>query len=226
MQDDILNIAREFLITYMDDKAKELNNQYENWWSSHKYTIQHSLRVGNYADKIIKLEKGIKQEDIVLIRLAAILHDIGKVETEIEHSICSAEIVKKIFIPKNRHYFSKIDDEKLIDIIKKHSDKKNRDNDICSNILKDADILDETGVMSIFINERKLNQNSPFYYNELLERLKTSEMSFLDKTSEILYTKTAKEILNEKKSFLEKFVLQFEEELVMSSENTILKTFD
>lgn len=105
----------------------------------------------------------ISDEDTLTVELAALLHDIGRVEVYSGHAKASAKIVSK-WIASNRHLSSCIPDtEKLIALIEKHSDKTVIDSDICFKLLKDADILDEIGVISIFMEANKVIETVRFF---------------------------------------------------------------
>lgn len=205
--------AKNFLISYLEEKTCEYETKHP-WRKDSKFIILHSLRVHSYVLKIIDNEfKDISHSDKLIIELAAILHDIGKVEVCNEHAEASAKIVCN-WLNSNSKIISGIDDwRKLIRIIETHSDKDCKENDICSAILKDADTLDEIGVLSIFMASNQVDRQSPFFFNELLERLDTFEIDFCKRKIEKLNTDYAKKILREKMEFIKNFNLQLAVEI-------------
>lgn len=213
MSFDVIDIAKEFLISYLDEKTCDYEVTHP-WRKDSKFIILHSLRVQSYAIKIIENEfYDISNDDKLIIQIAAILHDIGKIHGNNEHAKCSAKIVKD-WVDSNEKAASRINDiEKLIRIIEAHSDKENYENDLCSKILKDADVLDEIGVLSIFMSSNRIDKNSPFFFNELLERLSTVEIKYCKEKMSLLNTGYAKTLLKNKMDFIEKFNQQLYVEL-------------
>lgn len=210
---DIFGIAKEFLKSYLDGKTCDYEVTHP-WRKDSKFIILHSFRVQSYAIKIIENEfYNISNDDKLIIQIAAILHDIGKVHGNDEHAKYSAKIVKD-WLDNNKEVASRVNDiEKLIRIIETHSDKENNENDLCSKILKDADILDEIGALSIFMSSNRIDKNSPFFFNELLERLSTVEIKFCQEKMSLLNTAYAKTLLKNKMDFIEKFNQQLYIEL-------------
>lgn len=210
---DVIELAKKFLISYLDGKTCDYEVTHP-WRKDSKFIILHSLRVHSYAMKIIENEfYDISNDDKLLIQTAAILHDIGKIHGNNEHAKYSAKIVKAWLDANKEAAFSINNIEKLIRIIETHSDKENNEDDLCSKILKDADILDEIGVLSIFMSSNRIDKNSPFFFNELLERLSTVEIKYCQEKMSLLNTGYAKTLLKNKMDFIEEFNQQLYFEL-------------
>jgi hypothetical protein len=94
-----------------------------------------------------------------------------------------------------------------------HSNKADPEPDPSKAILKDADTLDEIGVMSIFMAANWVETNSPFFFHDLRQRLIDVEIPFFERKLAILNTKGAEEILLEKKAFMQTFIAQVTDEL-------------
>jgi hypothetical protein len=98
-------------------------------------------------------------------------------------------------------------------MIAAHSNKGSDEQDYCKTVLQDADTLDEIGVMSIFMASNWLDQQSPFFFRDLRERLVHTELPFCDMQMSVLNTTGAKEILREKRVYIEGFIAQLDDEL-------------
>jgi len=69
-------------------------------------------------------------------------------------------------------------------------------------ILQDADILDEIGVMSLFMAANWIDKEDPFFFNYLSKRLEQKEIAFCENGFLLLKTKEAINILKKKKEFI------------------------
>jgi hypothetical protein len=76
----------------------------------------------------------------------------------------------------------------------------------------------EIGAMSILMTINWLEPQSPFFFYQLRQRLIDFELPFCDKQLNILNTNGAREILKEKKIFIENFIRQITDELQSDSE--------
>lgn len=210
---NMIEEAKKFLATYLEGKICDYEITHP-WRKDSKFIILHSLRVHSYATKIIENEFcSISDDDRNIIEIAAILHDIGKIESSEEHAKCSGGIVRQ-WLYNNVNIAKTIKDtDKLIKVIETHSDKESKEEDLCSKIIKDADILDEIGALSIFMAANRVDKHSPFFFNDLLERLSTFEMEFCERKMHQLNTTYGKKLLKDKMDFIEKFSEQLSSEL-------------
>lgn len=207
----IIEKAKQFLIKYLKNK-KIKGDIIHPWRADGIFLIQHSLRVEGYIRKIIKNEK-INKKDEIILRVAGILQDIGSIDDRKNHPCKSVEITYK-WLNENGKFGLPIKEiEKLLFLIKDHSNKGKRTDDILSNIIKDADILDEIGVMSIFLASNRVDKNSSFFFEQLLKRINEFEIPFCDQKLKLIYTNTAKDILLKKKNFIKLFSKQLQNEL-------------
>lgn len=210
---NIVKVAKGFLKDYLRDKTVDYETVHP-WRKDAKFIIMHSLRVHNIAVKILKEEKTkLSQEDILLVEVAAVLHDIGKTTSREGHAYQSGKIVRQ-WLLNNKEIAGKIGNtERLIKIIEGHSNKEEKDTDICLSILKDADILDEIGALSIFMATNRLNRHSPFFFHEMLDRLDHYELDYCHRHMELLQREYSKELLSQKIYFIEGFIKQLKLEL-------------
>jgi uncharacterized protein len=103
--------------------------------------------------------------------------------------------------------------QRVVELIADHSNKDRNDSDVGNAVLKDADILDEVGAMSIFMAGNWLDTGSPFFFYDLRQRLLEIEIPFCDRQLSRLRTAAAKKLLNDKKTFVESFIAQLGDEL-------------
>jgi HD superfamily phosphodiesterase len=213
MDESILEEGKKFLVSYV--KGKNIN--YETlhpWRNSWEFIVLHSLRVEGYVKKIFKDEnKDISQDDLLLTRLAATLHDIGRIHRKEGHALLGRDIIRD-WLAGNQTVANGVKDlDKLLYLIENHSDKKSDESDYCAKVLKDADVLDEIGVMSIFMTSNWIDRNNPYFFNLIHHRIGSFEIEFCHKALKLLKTETAKSILDEKRKFIELFNNQLKDEL-------------
>lgn len=220
---DVIRESKKFFVSYLKGKECGYETHYP-WRKRWEFIVYHSLRVESYAIKILNGENhNLSDEEIELIRLSAILHDIGRINERDQHARISREIVEA-WLKNNQRISSQIHNvDKLLYMIETHSDKDSKEEDFSIKVLRDADILDEIGVLSIFMASKRVDQSSPFFFNKLLERVKGFEINFCNQKMSMLNTITAKEVLRKKMDFINLFSDQLEDEL---EANNIELTFE
>jgi len=217
MSKNILNEARAYLVNSLKGKRRgyEIRHPWRKDW---EFEVLHSLRVESYVLKILACEDhSLSEHEITLLCLAAILHDIAKLDQRENHAESGAQIVGKWLQDHAGDILKSEDVTRVLEMIADHSNKNVREKNYPKSVLKDADTLDEIGVMSIFMTSNWLERQSPFFFYDLRQRLIDFELPFCDKKLSILNTEGAKEILREKKSFVENFIAQLTDELEADS---------
>lgn len=213
MKNYVREEAKKILIDYMKNNVHNSKNKYckgDNW----RFAINHSLRVEKCAEEIMGQFKELSEEDILTIHAAAIFHDIGNIVQRENHGQIGAEIVENIFSETEHISKSLINKDRLIKIISGHSDKNDeKDSDIASIILKDADVLDQIGAMSIFMHSSKYNYSDYDYYKNIVRDIETKEFSFCDKQYRLLRTNAAQKIMKKKIEFIKELKKQLEYEI-------------
>ena len=218
MQSNILDEAREYLITFLEGKVNRLETRHP-WRKDWKSMVLHSLRVETYVLKILAEEEhDFTDMERRSLQLSAILHDIGRLEKTANHATTGAEIAGRWLQNDPEGRLQPAEIERVIELIADHSNKDHRETDICKAVLKDADILDEIGAMSIFMAGNWLDAKSPFFFYDLRQRLVEVEIPFCDRQLPRLNTKAARKMLNEKKTFIENFIAQLSDELQANSQ--------
>jgi uncharacterized protein len=215
MSDELLNAARDFLITTLRGKEAHYETIHP-WRKNWIFVVFHSYRVEKYVADILEGEPPtLSEKELLALRLAAILHDIGRIDGVQGHGVRSADTVRTWIIGQNQIIGEYLDLDKLYYLIETHSDKTSRSNDFSSGVLKDADLLDEIGAMSIFMAQNRpgIDRMSPYFFHQLEEQLRMQEVPFCEKQMDLLNTQTAKHILNEKINFINRFTAQLRSEM-------------
>ena len=213
MSKKLLDDARTYLVNSLKGKQNGFETKHP-WRKDWEFAVLHSLRVESYTLEILARENhSLSEHEVVLLRFAAILHDIARLDKRENHAASGAEIVEKWLQTDSSHDLKRGDVTRVLEMIADHSNKDVRESDFSKAVLKDADTLDEIGVMSIFMTSNWLEHRSPFFFHELRKRLIEFELPFCDKQLSILNTNGAKEILREKKAFVEIFIAQITDEL-------------
>jgi len=209
----ILEDARKYLVNSLRGKRNGFETKHP-WRKDWEFAVLHSLRVESYVLEILARENhSLSEHEITLLRLAAILHDIARLDHRENHAESGAEIAETWL--RNHFEFSlkRGDPARVREMIADHSNKTVREQDFSKAVLKDADTLDEIGAMSIFMTSNWLERESPFFFYELRQRLVDFELPFCDKKLALLNTDGAKDILREKKAFVESFIAHITDEL-------------
>ncbi len=213
MPTDILYEARLFLVKSLQGQDTSIESRHP-WRKGWEFAILHSLRVESYTIKILAGEQhSLSEHQVLLLRLAAILHDIARLKKREEHAQLGAQIADKWLREQAGSALSESDIERVVEMIADHSNKASPEPDYGKAVLKDADTLDEIGVMSIFMAGNWIDAHSPFFFYDLRQRLTDVEIPFCDQKLAILNTNGAKEILRQRKQFITGFADQIADEL-------------
>ena len=190
------------------------------------HDFQHIVRVCRNAEMICMKEEGA-DSDIVLA--AALLHDLvvypKRSNKTLNSADDSAEIAQKILSQYNSYPTEKI--EKVVDAIRTHSySKKATPASLEGKILQDADRLDAIGAIGIARtfsvggseNRSLYNPADPFCETDrelndaqwTLDHVK-KKLLILKNT---MHTKTAREIAEQRTTFIELFLNQLRREIL------------
>lgn len=218
MNTSVIAEARRILNTVFEEECQNPHNTHCD--DKIFFTVKHSLRVEQYAMMIQDAYPELTPTEVLTLRVAAILHDIGNAWQRDEHARVGAEAAARLFDQSAVLAQSGIEKGRLVRIIRGHSDKENiGDTDLVSIILKDADMLDMIGAMSILMHAAKHDFDDLHYFQHILHTLQTKELNYCLTESTRLRTKKAKEILEDKIKFIQMFILQLESEIFGETEH-------
>jgi HD superfamily phosphodiesterase len=213
MADSILEEARLFLVDSLRGRPNGVESRHP-WRTGWEFAVLHSLRVETYTTRILAQDNhSLSEKEITLLRLAAILHDISRLEKREEHAKLGAETAKRWLSESASTRLPDREVETVVEMIADHSNKAGPEPDYSRAVLKDADTLDEIGMMSVFMAANWVDRQSPFFFYDLRHRLVDAEIPFCEGKLMILNTNGAREILQQRKAFLEKFIAQINDEL-------------
>lgn len=89
----IINAARQYLAKFLEGKEaawETIHPRRKRW----EFTYQHCLRVEHLVCTLLAAEKiALPEEDLLALRLAAILHDIGRLDCWDGHATFGVEVV-------------------------------------------------------------------------------------------------------------------------------------
>lgn len=204
-----INEARKLLYLYLDENAHEESEQ----WI---FVYKHSLRVESYISKLCKAIGDISKEDVIIARLSAIFHDIGYLKGKSNHAFGGSKMFLEL--SKESDLFEGIDVLRISENIKKHSDKNILDEDITTKLLKDADVLDQIGAMSILAACKKYNYSDKNFYTDILTYLESKEIEYCTEQYKLLQLSESKELLSRKVKFIQLFSSQLKDEIIAEIE--------
>lgn len=210
---DIPGHARQYLIEFLQGKRLRTETKHP-WRKPWEFIALHTFRVEKYVLKILALEPhSLTGREIVLLQTAALLHDIARLEVTENHASDGAQIAKQWLTAHYASVLAEKEIEKIVQMVANHSGKGIVETDFSTAVLKDADILDEIGALSIFMSANWIGQQSPFFFHDLLKRVSEFEIPFCDQKLSILNTAGARKILLQKKDFIQNFITQLANEL-------------
>ena len=208
---DVVDEAKSFLISYLRGKENTEDRAYP-WKESWEYVVRHSFRVESYAAELITATGGIPENDALLIRTAAVLHDIGSLDDRKNHAKIGASVVKT-WTTNKRSFSDHFDIKALAKLIAGHQKKDPKEKDIRMALLCDADLLDGVGAMSIFMMAHKASPSSYDYPKQVMEIMDTEGLDSLKKKRGKLATEAGKAFFDKKAEFVESFYRELKDEL-------------
>jgi len=200
---------------------EEIKEYFKNSKPTHDFS--HVKRVYNLCMKIGKKEKA----DLEVLRLASLLHDIGRIKGDEDHEIYSAEIAEKIM---DKYKIDEKTKRNVIHCIKTHRYRNNAvPETLEAKILYDADKLDAIGAIGICRaysfggeNGQKLYRKKDFsnknieISRKLDHKKHTPVIEYKAKLSKIknrILTEEGKRIAEERNRFMKNFFLRLEKEI-------------
>ena len=201
----------------MEEKYIEMFNYVKNELSKNdsksskiaKYPFrlrsEHIWRVYNWAKRLMDGNE-YKSINVESVLLASIFHDVGyAISLNSEDHAINSEIVFRKYSKENN--FSKEKENFIAYLIRNHSNKKlmkNSDTPIELLILFEADILDETGAMSILWDCMADGMKEDPSYNKTFEHINNNTMKILDDNP--MNTKKGREYWERKQELVKIFM--------------------
>jgi len=200
---------------------EEVKEYFKNSKPTHDFS--HVKRVYNLCMKIGKKEKA----DLEVLRLASLLHDIGRIKRDEDHEIHSIEIAEKVM---DKYKIDEKTKRNVIHCIKTHRYRNNAvPETLEAKILYDADKIDAIGAIGICRaysfggeNGQKLYRKEDFSNKDIevsrkLDHKKhTPVIEYKAKLSRIkdtVLTEEGKRIAEERNKFMKNFFLRLEKEI-------------
>lgn len=209
---NLLGEALEFLKSRLDGKSKSYETIHP-WRKTGRFVVLHTLRVEATALRLLSSElPGASPEEVFELRLAVRLHDVARLDAGSEHGEVGAALVRDWLEGDAQRRQALPNPQHVLDMIARHSQKNGVEPDRLLAILKDADLLDEIGALSIFLAGNHVERSSPDYYRLLLERLESAELTYCDQQMAHMHTRFGKQMLLERRSFIEGFITQLRAE--------------
>ncbi|WP_240837311.1 HD domain-containing protein [Acidaminobacter sp. JC074] len=190
-------LYRNNLIEKMSSEARLFPGE------SKSQLIDHCNRVEKL---VIEIGEAEQIDNLEVVQLAAILHDVGKFEGRDDHAKRGADMVQSDFSDELEEDIL----TQVIELIREHSNKSGHTH--AQMVLDDADLLDETGAMGILMHACNVEKMDHQYYEKVINRLNREE-SYHDKLYKKLRTRTGKKLLGDKIDLLKSFNYQLKKEL-------------
>lgn len=166
--------------------------------------LAHVLRVRKLALEIARHTN--ESIDLEVLEIAALLHDIGRLQSNENHARISAEIAR-LLLELINYPEEKI--KKVVNAILAHSfSERVEPKCIEAQILSDADKLDALGAIGI----ARVIAYGESVGRSFCEDLKHFKEKIL-KLKNLMYTNYGKTLANRKSRIVEKFIEEFEREL-------------
>jgi uncharacterized protein len=202
-------MTEENYIAIFDYVKNELSENDNNATKIEKFPFrirsEHIWRVYNWAKRLIDLDT-YKNIDIESLLIAAIFHDVGYAisPNSKEHAV-NSEIIFRKYSKENN--FPKDKEDFIAYLVKNHSNKglmENGDIPIELIILFEADILDETGAMSIIWDCMAEGAKENQSYKNTYEHISINTIKILDGNP--MKTKKGKGYWKDKQRMVKHFV--------------------
>jgi uncharacterized protein len=173
---------------------------------------EHTWRVFNWAKRLIDTDE-YKDLDNESLLTAAIFHDVGyAISPKSECHADNSEIIFREYAKENS--FKKDKEDFIAFLVKNHSRKdlmQKEDTPIELIILFEADILDETGAMSILWDCMAEGASEKQNYRKTYEHISANTLKILDMNP--MRTGKAKEYWKNKQELIRHFMKEIEFDL-------------
>jgi uncharacterized protein len=179
---------------------------------------EHIWRVFNWAKKLIDIEE-YRNINTKSLLTAAIFHDVGyAISPDSKDHAINSEIIFRKYSKENN--FSKEEEDFIAYLVKNHSNKslmENEETPIELIILFEADLLDETGAMSILWDCMAEGGKEKQSYIGTYEHIKANTMKILNGNP--MKTKKGIEYWEKKQELVKHFIKELESDLEIENQD-------
>lgn len=188
---------------------KEVSATKSNIAYSFRKRSEHSLRVLMHAKRLADFHPYANKD---VLYTAAIFHDVGYAVVKMNHALHSEILVREYL---TSHHYDQAFINQVCFLVKHHSNKSllhKEDTPIEMVLLMEADLLDETGALSIIWDTLASAQETDPSYLKAYERL--LKYSKMQAQTHPMVTKEAKHMWEEKCHLINTFIKHLEKDLL------------
>lgn len=189
------------------DAAMFEQQQRAAWRASGAARWEHTARVLKIAQDIAQAEGA----DFDVVTVAAIFHDAAKFQIDGNaHAERSAAIARAYLTDAG---FDAVWIERVCNAIAHHVEDDTSKFTLEDCILRDADLMDETGALGIVwtcMNAGRLDATS---YREARERIVKHDLQGCQRVIELMLTRTGRRMARQRLAFVEAFVRELDSEM-------------
>lgn len=198
-----LALVRDYLSQRQTDRAEADNA----WRQNGVARFEHTRRVLALAQRIARAE-GADQK---IVTIAAIYHDVAKFDVPgKEHAARSAEIAREFLV---RIHATEEFIARVCTAITRHNQKDATGFTLEDRVLRDADLLDETGALGIVWSCINAGQISVPSYVEARERIRQHDQPGAELVKEWMLTPTGRAIAEQRQAFVADFLQELDQEM-------------
>ncbi len=199
----MLACVRDYLSQHQADSVQG----YNAWRQNGAARFEHTLRVLALAQRIARAEGA----DLQIVRVAAIFHDVAKFDVpNKEHAVKSAEIAREFLarIRATQEFASRV-----YTTIARHNQIDATGFALEDCVLRDADLLDETGALGIVWSCINAGQIPVPTYKDAHESIVQHDQLGAEWVKQQMLTRTGRQIAEQRQTFVAGFLQELDQEL-------------
>lgn len=181
------------------------------------FIVHHSIRVEGLVRDILEGEPPLPDKTNLTLRVAAVSHDTSSFKDgsiyKPNHAKLGAHVVDDLLKTTGSFLAPHVAAAALISLIRYHSRRIDVPVEPELAILRDADILDQVGAMTILQQANRGEYSHAKFYFDLYTRLTAETLQECEAIASRLFTSTARRILEHKRAFISSFIDQLDKEL-------------
>ena len=210
MGDDALALDIDAMLAYVREYLAR-GGAYGNekggaWRQTGSVRFEHIRRVLATAQNIARAEHA----DLDVVTVAAVFHDVAKLEVDQEtHAVRGAEIAAEYLCNEG---FSAEWVRRVCAVIATHN-CVNASFPLEDRVLRDADLLDETGAMGIVWSSINSGRSENPSYADARARIVQHDWRYAESLEQRMLTRAGRDIAEQRRMFVESFIAELEDEL-------------